>query len=459
MGYKCKTIPRHLTLIYIARGIRASFELLRVCRQPGTYQEGIDAFVWIFEVGIATPCLITYGQEYWCTGVVIGLTMHLGVLLCDWSRLMIASWIMLSFALYMGFWESYFRVAFGRKITERLTLGRLCVFSLVLFAPFLFFISLELLLSHFYCLHQSPLILMFFAIASGFLERFYRVLIGRKLFEVMVEANRFRGAWLECSERNPDVITALAELCKGITVRLDEQREEALQRLPWYDGRAQAYLEQRVGRWSLLCKGKARQNITDLDLLMERAGAINESFQDLVSKIGFNGCSVNHTTGLEFIAGPVKQPTRTLQKLVRRYKRDVGCLTDLVRCTVVADSPENVKDFLQLLYSMSVVGLDSSFEEEQLNSGDEIFMITALENRFDPSYAVETSRGYRDLALNVEVGWLISNGLVSFQKVRDWRRLDCYTHICEIQVRTRSMHELAVEGHQEYLIHRNEISL
>jgi hypothetical protein len=315
MGYKCKTIPRHLTLIYIARGIRASFELFRVCRQPGKYQEGIDAFVWIFEVGIATPCLITYGQEYWCTGVVIGLTMHLGVLLCDWSRLMIASWIMLSFALYMGFWESYFRVAFGRKST--LTLGRLCVFCLVLFAPFLFFISLDLLFFHFYCLHQSPLIQMFFAFASGFLERFYRVLIGRKLFEVMVEANRFRGAWLECSERNPDVVTALAELCKGITVRLDQQREEALQRLPWYHGRAQAYLEQRVGRWSLLCKGKARQNITDLDLLMERAGAINESFQDLVSKIGFNGCSVNHTTGLEFIAGPVKQTMLTLQKLVR----------------------------------------------------------------------------------------------------------------------------------------------
>ena len=108
---------------------------------------------------------------------------------------------------------------------------------------------------------------------------------------------------------------------------------------------------------------------------------------------------------------------------------------------------------------MSVIGLDSSLEEDQLYSGDEIFMITALENRFDPSYAVETSMGYRDLALNVEVGWLISNGMVSFQKVRDWRRINCYTHICEIQVRTRSMHELAVEGHQEYLIHRNEISL
>ena len=112
---------------------------------------------------------------------------------------------------------------------------------------------------------------------------------------------------------------------------------------------------------------------------------------------------------------------------------------------------------------MSVIGLDTSFEEEQLNTGDEIFMITALENRFDPSYADESSMGYRDLALNIEVGWLMSSdshsGIVSFQKVRDWQRLNCYTHICEIQVRTRTIHERAVQAHQDYLILRNELSL
>jgi hypothetical protein len=208
--------------------------------------------------------------------------------------------------------------------------------------------------------------------------------------------------------------------------------------------------------------GKARQKITDLDLLMVHAGSINEPFLDLVSDLVFNGSSVNHRTGLEFVAGPVKQPMRTLQKLVRRYKRDVGCLTDLVRCTVVADSLENVEDFLQRLYSMSVVGLDSSLEEEQLYSGDEIFMITALENRFDPSYADESSMGYRDLALNIEVGWLMSSdshsGIVSFQKVRDWQRLNCYTHICEIQIRTRSIHTCALQGHKEYVILRDGLS-
>ncbi len=120
---------------------------------------------------------------------------------------------------------------------------------------------------------------------------------------------------------------------------------------------------------------------------------------------------------------------------MRSYRRDVGCLTDLVGCAVIADSLENVKDYVELIYSVSVVGLDTSLEGkeegkgsrerlvEQLDTGDRIFRIKALENRVDPSYNDEASMGYRDLALNVEVGWLISNGMVQFQRVRGWRRL------------------------------------
>jgi hypothetical protein len=49
----------------------------------------------------------------------------------------------------------------------------------------------------------------------------------------------------------------------------------------------------------------------------------------------------------------------------RRYRLDVGCLTDLVRCIVIAGSLENVEVFLQLLYSMSVVELNDTFEETE----------------------------------------------------------------------------------------------
>ena len=32
-----------------------------------------------------------------------------------------------------------------------------------------------------------------------------------------------------------------------------------------------------------------------------------------------------------------------------------------------------------------------------------------------------------------QVGWVMKEGLVSFEKVRDWERLVCQRHICEIQ--------------------------
>jgi hypothetical protein len=451
------------------------------------------------------------------------LGMHLGEFLasCFSIKSRVASWVIFSLAaLYVSFWESYYRVVFGRKATEKATLCRLGFFShafsiflrmhpsddetLILskwiMAPwtmcrlgvfYLIFIRMDdsmanvptwgyplLILSIFLedfvvsskltTSAEKPLIMICLALSVVFWEWFHRVVSGRKTIKAMQEVTRFRGAWLECSEGNPDAVTKLAKLCKGITVRLDQQREEALRMLPWYR-QGLAYLEQRIGRWSLLCKGKARQNSSDLDVLMENAGAVNEMFQDLVSDIGFNGSFVHHTTGLEFLAGPVKQPLRTIEKLVRRYRRDVGCLTDLVRCTVIADSLENVESFLQLLYSKSVVGLNTSFEEEgngseqgqgkRLDTGDEIFRITALENRFDPSYADETSMGYRDLALNIEVGWrsdTSDRAIVSFQKVCDWRRLNCITHICEIQVRTRAIHECT--GHEDYLALRNVFS-
>ncbi len=69
---------------------------------------------------------------------------------------------------------------------------------------------------------------------------------------------------------------------------------------------------------------------------------------------------------------------------------------------------------------------------KQVDAGDEIFRITALQNRFDPSCDDSANMGYRDLALNIEVGWL-SRDNVPFQKVRDRRRVNCMTHICEFK--------------------------
>jgi hypothetical protein len=398
LGYNGTTITRDFAIILLCTNVRKCCALRMVYGQPGKDEEAILLAVHIVE-GFVAVLHVKYRQEYSGTGRV-------PFLLFD---------VLASSKLGASWWGVLF-----------------------------------------------TLIIIILAFVQCFGYSLHRLIFVRK---ATVEVTRFREAWVECSE-NSDVVTEITQLSKGITVRLAQQCEEALQMLPWYR-KVHAYLEQRVDRWSLLCKGKVRQTSADLDLLMANAGVINEKFLDLVSEMGVSGYSVNRNPGLEFVAGPVKQPMRTLQKVVRRYRRDVGCLTDLVRCTVIADSLQNVKDFLQLLYSRSMVGLDTSEEGkglkerlgQQLDTGDEIFRITALENRFDPSYDDELSWGYRDLALNIEVGWIISSGMVSFQKVCDWRRLNCITHICEIQVRTRAIHELAVQRHCEYRTRRNGLSL
>jgi hypothetical protein len=398
LGYNGRTIQRDMVLIFIAAAIRRCIVLFLWFGQPGKKEDSIQLMFHIFNTFLSAGFL-KYRAEY--------------------------------------------------------------------FAPHRVILETLFILGSHPDRHMTRLITIFLALnVVG--ENLYRYWCGRWM--ATKEASRFQKAWLECSQKNPGGVTKLTRLCKSITARLDTQRAEALHMLCWWE-RAQAFLEERVGRWSLLSKGKARQKSTDLDLLMKNAGQINEAFLELVCEISFNGCAVNHNTGLEFVAGPVKQSTRTLQKLVRRYRRDVGCLTDLVRCSVIADDLENVENFLRLLCSRCLVGLGDSFEEtgedsrqrlsqrlwEQEDTGDEVFRITALENRFDPSYDYLASMGYRDLALNVEVGWIMQKGMVSIQKVRDWRPLNCITHICEIQVRTRSFHNCAVAG--EYFTLRDGFSM
>ncbi|KAJ1472092.1 hypothetical protein T484DRAFT_1915314 [Baffinella frigidus] len=71
--------------------------------------------------------------------------------------------------------------------------------------------------------------------------------------------------------------------------------------------------------------------------------------------------------------------------------------------------------------------------------------VTIFSNRFDESYDDNKSGGCRDLSLSVEVvGWVLREGLVSFERVRDWEALECQRHICEIQVHLRSQHHQIV---------------
>ena len=192
--------------------------------------------------------------------------------------------------------------------------------------------------------------------------------------EASVELIKFRSAWKECinyskgtTDDSRKALEVIGEHARCIRSGLSQQIHEARKSLS-LEGKAFAWLEQRVGRWSLRGEGTGRQKESNLDLLMRHAGTVNEAFQDLISEIGFNGCSVNRRAGLEFLTGPIKQPMRTLEKLVRKYRRDVGCLTDLVRCTVIADSLADVMNFFLLVESMSVVGLADHTRQDPLSA-------------------------------------------------------------------------------------------
>jgi hypothetical protein len=153
-------------------------------------------------------------------------------------------------------------------------------------------------------------IMMMFVVC---ISSFYYDVVRRLFWDIKAceRMTRLRNAWKDSYDRNPEAVSQLAQTCKEICGVLSQQRDDALHMLSLFD-KARAYLDEHVGRWILRGrKGtvKARQKCSDIDVLFSNAGAINEPFQELVSRIGFNGCSVNHSAGLEFGAGPAH--TRT----------------------------------------------------------------------------------------------------------------------------------------------------
>ena len=120
--------------------------------------------------------------------------------------------------------------------------------------------------------------------------------------------------------------------------------------------------------------------------------------------------------------GPFKHPDRAMQKVVRSYERDAASLTDLTRCSAIFNKMAHLRAFMQLLESMSFVGIEDmdalqtallpqqaqaqagADDERREQVGDSrIFRITRVKNRYAADYDVRETFGYRDLTLNLEV--------------------------------------------------------
>eukprot|EP00293_Proteomonas_sulcata_P010092 CAMPEP_0184309366 /NCGR_PEP_ID=MMETSP1049-20130417/17550_1 /TAXON_ID=77928 /ORGANISM="Proteomonas sulcata, Strain CCMP704" /LENGTH=264 /DNA_ID=CAMNT_0026622241 /DNA_START=45 /DNA_END=839 /DNA_ORIENTATION=+ len=86
-----------------------------------------------------------------------------------------------------------------------------------------------------------------------------------------------------------------------------------------------------------------------------------------------------------------------------------------------------------------------------------IFRLVRIKNRFaDNSAAYDANLGYRDLSLNLEVGWISENGRVSFLPVREWAKTEgTQRHVFEVQILLKSFHRIATDRHGIYELYRN----
>ncbi|KAJ1473643.1 hypothetical protein T484DRAFT_1835297, partial [Baffinella frigidus] len=168
------------------------------------------------------------------------------------------------------------------------------------------------------------------------------LLVGYVSFGIFVVSRK--ALWQEELSKvavTPQVTEGLRRLAGGIALELQEQRQLAVRSLRVVR-RVMAFLNQRVGRWSL-ARGhsiKARQAHGNINLLFDEAAMVNEPFLDLIASLV---SGIVRNIGLALLRGPVKRPARALQKLVRLYGRDVAMLTDLVRCTVIAEDLRQVR--------------------------------------------------------------------------------------------------------------------
>ncbi|EKX42368.1 hypothetical protein GUITHDRAFT_111645 [Guillardia theta CCMP2712] len=317
--------------------------------------------------------------------------------------------------------------------------------------------------------------MLFLALGLGcFVVAFIIVLQFRKQYrktfmELTAAMKSFDESWETVREQNTQAIEEINQRVRSISQELNEVIKGGTKTWTLY---LSVMLGMRRSRYSSR-NDKIRQESSDFERLFLQAQEISAQFQLWVS-------SWNQVGRVEH--GNVKSCSRAMQKTVRSYQRDPSCLTDLVRCTVVVQSIDEVLAWVTFLREQSVVGFEvngrdkpgsSRVTSEDIEAGrdamrGDIFMsITSIKNRYDPSYKASISGGYRDLCVCVEVGWTRDemNQTCSLVPVREWgQTAGLRKHICEIQVGEElgtvlleEMHAIKKLLHKEYVNFRNTL--
>eukprot|EP00929_Paragymnodinium_shiwhaense_P065453 TRINITY_DN32803_c0_g5_i3.p1 TRINITY_DN32803_c0_g5~~TRINITY_DN32803_c0_g5_i3.p1 ORF type:complete len:313 (-),score=41.14 TRINITY_DN32803_c0_g5_i3:350-1288(-) len=237
----------------------------------------------------------------------------------------------------------------------------------------------------------------------------------RKAWQVVAEdADSYDLLWGEISQRHADSVTRLSEASKQVMADIDKAVSEG----------PQCHLcdAENLRRTLLPYKrrqaGRLLQSLSSLPLLFAQAAVIDVHFQ--------RKCAEWATDVGTHMAGLIKQPSRAVQKVWRVYNGNPQSLVDLVRASIVCDTPEQVLTVLRKVQADSAV------------------RILRIKNRFDPHFDSIVSGGYRNLALNVII--FDADSLAGCAE----------RHICELQIGLREMQALKTEGgHRRFVAFRD----
>jgi len=133
-----------------------------------------------------------------------------------------------------------------------------------------------------------------------------------------------------------------------------------------------------------------------------------------------------------------------------------------VRCTIVCPGiPEALETLQSIISKCRSDDAPVSAKYERLSAdADKILRVHRVKNRFDPAYKDSKTAGYRDISLQVEVGWIIGkDGMCWFVPVAHWGNSPVKVDrlVCEIQIQVSySVHsEKFKDKHERYLQYRN----
>eukprot|EP00929_Paragymnodinium_shiwhaense_P028939 TRINITY_DN16698_c0_g1_i1.p1 TRINITY_DN16698_c0_g1~~TRINITY_DN16698_c0_g1_i1.p1 ORF type:complete len:672 (+),score=51.14 TRINITY_DN16698_c0_g1_i1:81-2018(+) len=221
---------------------------------------------------------------------------------------------------------------------------------------------------------------------------------------VREDAVLYDGRWEAVCATHSDSIRLLARNAKEVAADIkDAAKVGPAKTLP---------TPENLRRSLLTCsavKGVGVQQVLrSLPLLYAQAFALDPVFQQ---KCAQWAAGVGHHA-----PAAVKHPERAVQKLWRTYQGNPRSLCDLVRGSIICQSPKDVMILLNRILS------------------DKAAKIVRIKNRFDMQYDSAVSGGYRNLSLNIII-------------VNPETHASCTErHICELQIGLSVIHDLKSDG-------------